>query len=65
MFYLDLKFCVSLGGFLRDCIFVFKGFSGGAEVKASACNMGDLGSIPRLRRSPGKGNFALSGNHVV
>ena len=30
---------------MRDCILVFKGFSGGAEVKASACNVGDLGSI--------------------
>ena len=25
---------------------VFWGFLGGSEVKASACNMGDLGSIP-------------------
>ena len=31
------------------------GFPGGSEVKASACNVGDLGSIPRLGRSPGKG----------
>ena len=29
---------------------------GGSEVKASACNAGDLGSIPGLGRSPGKGN---------
>ena len=29
---------------------------GGAEVKASACNVGDLGSIPRSGRSPGEGN---------
>ena len=27
---------------------------GGSEVKASACNAGDLGSIPGLGRSPGK-----------
>ena len=26
-----------------------------AEVKASACNVGDLGSILRLGRSPGEG----------
>ena len=32
-----------------------KGFPGGSEVKASACNEGDLGSIPGLR-SPGEGN---------
>ena len=28
---------------------------GGSEVKASACNVGDLGSIPGLGRSPGEG----------
>ena len=51
-----VKFCVSIGGFLRDCVLVFKGFPGGAEVKASACNVGGLGSIPGLGRSPGEGN---------
>ena len=30
--------------------------SGGSEVKASACNEGDLGSIPGSGRSPGEGN---------
>ena len=29
---------------------------GGSEVKASACKVGDLGSIPGLGRSPGEGN---------
>ena len=29
---------------------------GGSEVKASACNAGDLGSIPGSGRSPGEGN---------
>ena len=28
----------------------------GQTVKASACNAGDLGSIPGLGRSPGEGN---------
>ena len=42
--------------FLRDCILVFKGFPGGAEIKTSACNVGDLGPIPGLGRSPGEGN---------
>ena len=32
------------------------GFPGGAEVKASAYNVGDLGSIPGSGRSPGEGN---------
>ena len=34
------------------------GFPGGSDVKASACNAGDLGSIPGLGRSPGEGNGA-------
>ena len=29
---------------------------GGSEVKASACNAGDLGLIPGSGRSPGEGN---------
>jgi len=29
---------------------------GGSEVKASACNVGDLGSLPGSGRSPGEGN---------
>ena len=29
------------------------GFPGGSVGKESACNVGDLGSIPRLGRSPG------------
>ena len=33
-----------------------RGFRSGSEVKASACNAGDLGSIPGLGRSPGEGN---------
>ena len=32
------------------------GFPGGSEVKASACNGGDLGLIPGLVRSPEEGN---------
>ena len=31
------------------------GFPGGSEVKASAYNAGDLGSIPGPGRSPGEG----------
>ena len=33
-----------------------QGFPGGAKVKASACNAGDLSSIPRSGRSPGGEN---------
>ena len=32
------------------------GFPGGSEVKASACNAGDMGSIPGSGRSPKEGN---------
>ena len=31
-------------------------FPSGSEVKMSATNAGDLGLIPRSRRSPGQGN---------
>ena len=31
-------------------------FRGGSEVKASACNTGNLGLIPGLGRSLGEGN---------
>ena len=31
-------------------------FPGGSEIKASACNVGDLGSISGSGRSPGEGN---------
>ena len=32
------------------------GFPGGSEVKASACNAGNLGSVPGSGRSPREGN---------
>ena len=32
------------------------GFPGSTGVKDSACNAGDLGSIPGLGRSPGEGH---------
>ena len=31
-------------------------FPGGSDGKASACNVGDMGLIPGLGRSPGGGN---------
>ena len=34
---------------------VFLGFPCGSAGRESACNVGDLGSIPGLRRSPGEG----------
>ena len=36
------------------------GFPGGLDGKESTCNVGDLGSIPGLGRSPGEGKgYAL------
>ena len=32
------------------------GFPGSSDGKASACNVGDSGSIPGSRRFPGEGN---------
>ena len=32
------------------------GFPSSSDSKVSACNVGDLGSIPGLGRSPGEGN---------
>ena len=43
------KYCF-LGNRLEYC------FPGGSAGKASAYNVGDLGSIPALGRSPGEGN---------
>ena len=35
---------------------IFMGFPGGSDGKESTCNMGDMGSIPGLGRSPGGGH---------
>ena len=35
---------------------LISGFSGGSDSKESPCNIGDLGSISGLGRSPGEGN---------
>ena len=34
---------------------MFVGFPGGSDGKESACNVGDLGSVPGLGTSPGEG----------
>ena len=36
--------------------FPILGFPGGLDTKASACNAGDLGSIPGSGQSPAEGN---------
>ena len=37
-------------------VHAYVGFPVGSNSKESACNAGDLGSIPGLRRSPGEEN---------
>ena len=42
--------------FITDNYKQCMGFSDGSDSKESSCNVGDLGSIPGLGRSPGEGN---------
>ena len=47
------------GSLVLSCMLgshIYEGFPGSSDSKASACNAGDLGSIPRLGRSSGEGN---------
>ena len=48
------SWCPPLGSAAAICMLV--GFPRGSEIKASACNAGDLGSTPGLGISPGEGN---------
>ena len=55
--FLSLEFCL----FKMSCKWNYAlgnilGFPGGSEVKASACNAEDLGSVPGSGRYPGEGN---------
>ena len=43
-------------GYLISGSSAFSDFPGGSDGKKSAYNVGDLGSIPGLGRSPGEGN---------
>ena len=40
---------------MRKSFFLVLGFPCGSASKESACNVGDLGSVPGLGRSPGEG----------
>ena len=51
-------FWSGVGVLKADCLIIVS-FPGGSEVKASARNVGDLGSIPGSGRSPGEGNGNL------
>ena len=48
--------CLYLEGKLLTKSLALLDFPGGSESKESTCNVGDLGSIPGLGRSPGEGN---------
>ena len=39
-----------------NSLFFFLNVPGGSDSKESACNAGDLGSIPGLGQAPGEGN---------
>ena len=39
---------------------IVKGFPGGSDGKESACNAGDSGLIPELRRFPWRGKWQLT-----
>jgi len=41
---------------LMSVLKVMMGFSGGSDGRGSACNAGDSGLIPGLRRYPGEGH---------
>ena len=50
------KLVSSLLGSFVDSLNLSWGFPGGSGGKESACNAGDLGSIPGFERCPGEGN---------
>ena len=52
---MSLWFQEALAGVFIACLYPL-GFPGGSEVKASASNAGDLGSILGSGRFPGEGN---------
>ena len=49
----------SLWDFAMAALANWLGFPGNSESKESACNVGDVGSIPGLGRSPGRGHGNL------
>ena len=42
--------------YLKATMVELEGFPGGSDIKVSACNAGDPGSVPGSGRSPGEGN---------
>ena len=58
---------------MSSVVFIFKvfisplclGFLGGSDGKESVCNVGDLGPIPGLGRSPGEGNGYMATHSTI
>ena len=50
------QFFHQFGDIWASLVVSYLGSRGGSDGKASACNAGDLGSIPGSGRSPGEGN---------
>ena len=44
---------------------IYMGFPGGSDGKESACNVGDLGSIPGFGRSPGGGQDMATPSSII
>ena len=51
--YIYIYICLSI------YLSIYEGFPGSSDGKESACNAGDLGSVPGLGRSPGEGTGFL------
>ena len=64
MLVLSILFIGVLSGLLqdesKDALIRHKGFPCGSAGEESACNVGDLGSVPGLGRSPGEGKSTHS-----
>ena len=54
--YMYIYICIYVYLHIHICIFTYMQSLSGSEVKASACNAGDLSSILGSGRSPGEGN---------
>ena len=54
--FLSAKEIMGVQIFLFSCLMLYLRFPGGPDGKESACNVGDLGLIPGLGRSPGERN---------
>ena len=52
----QVRWCAQMCVVNTKALCTLLGFPSGSGGKESACDMGDLGSIPELGRSPGEGN---------